>query len=133
MRRRFRFSHLVLLGAFVAVAGCNDSGSTSPQLSRVNTQKYATLSDYIQAQIDAVLPKGFEDAVDTRWSTVKSKKNSGDVAGAVKVFNTLAMWIDKKTSEITPYPGHTKQQDAALLVLNMARWQIGRASCRERV
>src|SRR5437867_654443 len=122
MRRRFLFPHLALLAVLVIAAGCRDTAPTATRLSRVTGLGSITLDDYIQQQINLRLPKGFEDVVDARWSTVKSKKNAGDFAGAEKHLNTLATWIAKKQNDIIPADGHTKAEDAALLVLNMRRW-----------
>lgn len=118
---RFR-SSAVALFALVTVAACSDSPATSPLRPYTGPGSQITLADFIQQSIDDFLPRGFEDAVEARWGTVKTKKNSGDFAGAVKYLNTLSLWIDRKTSDITPPAGMTQGQAAAMLVLNMARW-----------
>src|SRR5918999_1712623 len=74
-----------------------------------------SLEDYIQQQIDALLPKGFEASVDARWSTVLEKEAAGDIEGAKKHLFTLTDWITKKTGEITPPDGETQAHAAARL------------------
>ena len=124
MSMRRSFTYAALLTA-LAVAACSDTTPpTTPQLTRFNGSRgnLTTLEAYIQGQIDLVLPKGFEDAVDARWTTVQKKKNGGDMPGAVKQLNSLAAWILKKTNDITPPAGETKGQAAARLILNMSNW-----------
>lgn len=123
MRRRV-LSYAAVLTTLV-VAACTDSAPTNASLTPYyRATANVTLADYIQEQIFVLLPKGFEDAVDARWATVRQKKAAGDFAGAVKQLNTLATWIDKKTAEITIPAGstETQAQAAVRLVLNMTRW-----------
>lgn len=112
------------LFAAIAATACTDTPPTgTPRPPNVTGPLMTgTLEDYIQQQIDKILPKGFEDAVDARWSTVKSKKLAGDFAGAEKHLTTLSVWIRKKVLDITPAEGQTKEQAAVGLMLNMSRW-----------
>jgi hypothetical protein len=118
---RHRSTYALLVIALVAMS-CTDAPTTVPVRPYTGPGSQLTLADFIQQAIDDYLPRGFEEAVEARWSTVKLKKNSGDFAGAVKQLNTLSAWIDKKTPEITAPAGVTKAQAAALIVINMARW-----------
>lgn len=118
MRRRIPAASLLLA---VVVAACSDAPTGAP-LRPIGTKVTLTLTDYIQEQIEILLPRGFESSVDARWSTVRAKKAAGDFNGAVQHLNTLATWIDRKAGDITPPAGETKQQAAARLILNMARW-----------
>lgn len=123
MRRPLAYGALL---AALALAACSDTTPTATSLVRGpgSMGNLTVLETYIQTQIDIYLPQGFEDAVDARWATVQRKKAAGDMAGAIKTFNTLASWIDKKTADITP-PDLTKEskaQAAARLVLNMGNW-----------
>ncbi|HEU4993593.1 MAG TPA: hypothetical protein VFT29_02200 [Gemmatimonadaceae bacterium] len=119
MRRHLAYVAMI---AAVALAACTDTSSPRVPLTRAPGSSNLTLDDYIQQQIDILLPKGFEDAVDARWSTVKSKKNGGDFDNAVRQLNALADWIVKKTNDITPPTGETKKQASVRLILNMANW-----------
>ena len=120
---RYRWS-LAALALAVTVTACSDAPTSVGVRPFGAILQHTELEDFIQAAIDRYLPKGFESAVEARWSIVQQKKNSGDMAGAVKQLNTLSDWIDKKTSDITIPTGEnvTKAQAAALIVLNMARW-----------
>lgn len=120
MRRRF-----FTLATVIALSStsCSDTAPTGTGMAAY-TRGLAglTLTETIQQQINDFLPKGFEDAVGARWSTVRDKKLGGDFAGAVKHLNTLTTWVDKKTADITPPTGMTRAQAAAILITNMARW-----------
>ena len=120
---RHRISRLALALAFVGLA-CSDVPTTTSVRPFDGLKTYTVLEDFIQAAIDTYLPRGFESAVEARWASVKQRKNAGDMAGAVKQLNTLSLWIDKKTAEITIPAGETvtKEQAAAVIVVNMARW-----------
>jgi hypothetical protein len=120
---RHRFRHLTL-GLLLVGLACADA-PTTPSLRPFDAiLKHTELEDFIQAAIDRYLPRGFESAVEARWATVKQKKNAGDLAGSIQQLNTLSLWIDKKTNDITVPTGETvtKGQAAALIILNMARW-----------
>ena len=120
---RHRFRHLTL-GLLLVGLACSDAPTSTPLRPFDAILQHTELEDFIQAAIDRYLPKGFESAVEARWSTVKQKKNAGDMAGAVHQLNTLSLWIDKKTGDITipSTENVTKAQAATLIVLNMARW-----------
>jgi len=119
---RHRIATLALFAA-LAAAACSDSPTTS-SVRPFDGVMNLTLDDFIQTSIDNYLPRGFEAAVEARWSSIRNKKNAGDFAGAVKQLNTLSLWIDRKTADITIPAGETvtRNQAAAIIVLNMARW-----------
>lgn len=132
MRRPLAYVALV---TSLIVAACSDTTPTTPEPVRLDgTHANTTLED-IQAQIDILLPKGFEAAVDARWSTVQNKMLAGDKAGAAQQFNRLADWIIKKTNDITPVPGsgETQTQAATRLILLMANWLLGSTTLVEGV
>ncbi|HYC50590.1 MAG TPA: hypothetical protein VEB19_05705, partial [Gemmatimonadaceae bacterium] len=131
---RYRVSRVAFALAFVGLA-CSDAPTTTSVRPFDGLAQHTVLEDFIQAAIDTYLPKGFESAVEARWSTVKNKKNSGDIAGAIHQLNTLSQWIDKKTADISIPSGDnvTKEQAAAVIIVNMARWVYNGAAADPQI
>jgi hypothetical protein len=116
-------SLVVAVVACLSLAACSDSPPTGSSLVPFgHAPANLTLGQYIDQQIVELLPTGHERSVGARWSTVQRSKSKGDMAGAVKHFNSLADWLDKKTNDFTPPSGTTKPQAAAHLVVSMATW-----------
>ena len=116
-------SLLVAVIASLSLAACSDSPPTGTSLTPFGqAPANLTLGQYIDQQIIALLPNGHEKSVAARWSTVQKAKGKGDMAGAVRHFNSLADWLDKKTGDFTPPAGTTQAQAAAHLVVAMATW-----------
>ena len=131
---RHRFSRLAFALVFVGLA-CSDVPTSTSVRPFDGLRTYTVLEDFIQAAIDRYLPRGFESAVEARWATVKQKKNAGDMKGAIQHLNTLSLWIDKKTGDISIPSGETvtKQQAAAVIVVNMARWVYDGAAANPQI
>jgi hypothetical protein len=116
-------SFVIALVGSLALAACSDSPTTNSSLTPFGqAPANLTLGQYIDQQIIALLPNGHEKSVAARWSSVQKAKGSGDMAGAVRHFNSLADWLDKKTGDFTPPAGTTQLQAAAHLVVAMATW-----------
>lgn len=116
-------SLVVAVAATLALAACSDSPPTGTSLSPFGQlPANVTLTEYIDQQIVDLLPNGLEKSVAARWNTVQRSKSKGDMAGAVKHFNSLADWLDKKTNDFAAPAGTTKLQAAAHLVVTMATW-----------
>lgn len=116
------------VAALLALAACADLPPTSAEMRPFQgAMSNLSLTETIQGQIDAYYSRGFRDAVNARWRTVRQKKDGGDFAQAVLHLNQLVDFVDKKTGDVIAPPGMNQEQAAGLLVMNMIRWVYGSA------
>lgn len=120
---RYRFTSAAALFALAACADLAPTGADMRPFAGATSN--LTLTETIQGQIDAFYGRGFRDAVDARWRTVRQKKDGGNFPQAVLHLNQLVDWIDKKTGDVIAPPGMSREQAAGLLVMNMVRWVYG--------
>lgn len=121
---RYRIS--TFLATALLLVSCTDQAPTTASMTPFGgSASSLALGDVIQGQIDAYLSGGLRNSVNSRWTSVRRKKDSGKMAEAIEQLNALSAWIDRKTGEITPPAGTSKDQAAALLIVNMARWVYG--------
>lgn len=121
---RYRISSF--LAASLLLISCSDQAPPTASMTPFGgVTSNATLGDVIQEQIDTFLSGGFRTSANARWTSIRRMKDNGRLQEAIKQLNALSAWIDRKTGDVTPPTGTTKEQAAALLIVNMARWVYG--------